>query len=139
MDFSRTAQGILVHQTVVDHLVEAHISGWRPGCVRVETVPKFRDHDTVYYELIVIGHTRGYTEHVALKLESECRECSRKVFVYPREGLIIPEECWDMSDIFVIDELPGIHVVTEAFRNIIEKYQHTGVEFVAIDEWRDRL
>ena len=30
-----------------------------------------------------------------------------------RTGLVLPEECWDRSDIFVIEEL-GIKVVTDA-------------------------
>ena len=57
----------------------------------------------------------------------------------PKAGLSIPEERWDRSDIFVVDELPGIRIVTEAFRQVIRKYRHTGVAFVPIDEWRDPL
>lgn len=138
-DFSDTAQGIIVRQSVVDHLTEARISGWRPGYIQVETVPRLRDQDTTYYELVVIGHTTGYAEHVGLQIESECKECGRRVFAYPQEGIVMPEECWDGSDVFVIDELPGIEVVTDAFRQVVEKYQHTGVEFVPVDEWRDSL
>jgi hypothetical protein len=139
VDFSRTAQGMIVRQSVVDHLTDARISGWRPGCVQVETAPTLREQDTSYYELVIIGHTRGYAERVGLQVESECRECGLRVFTYPQEGLVIPEECWDGYDIFLIDELPGIRVVTDAFRQVVEKYQHTGVEFVPIDKWRDPL
>lgn len=138
-DFSRTAQGILVRQSVVDHLREARTSGWRPGCVRVERASSLGKHDTTYYELVIIGHTRGYANQVALEIEAECEECGRRVFFYPKEGLVVPELCWDGSDIFVIDDLPGIYVVTEGFRQVVEKHQHTGVEFIPIDEWRDWL
>ena len=139
VDVSRTAQGIIVRQPVVDHLTEARVSGWRPGCVQVEVVSKLRGQDTVYYELVVIGHTREYAVHVGLQIESECKECGRRVYARPQEGLVIPEECWDGSDIFGIDELPGIHVVTEAFRLAIREHRHSGVSFVPVGEWRDPL
>lgn len=138
-DFSRTADGIIACQSVVDHLTEARISGWRPGSLQVETVSRLRGQDIAYYELVIIGHTRGYTEYVDLEIESECKECGRRAFAYPQEGFVIPEECWDGSDIFVIDELPGIRVVTEAFRQVVGKCQHTGMEFVPVSEWRDPL
>jgi hypothetical protein len=135
-DFSRSAAGALVRQSVVDHLTEARISGWRPGCVRVETVSRLRDQDVNYCELVIIGETRGYAERVGLQVEKECEECGRRRFAPPREGLVIPKECWDGSDIFIIGEF-GLCVVTEPFRQVVEKHQHTGVEFIPVDEWRD--
>jgi hypothetical protein len=135
-DFSRTAQGILARQSVVDHLIQAHISGWRPGCVQVKSASKLHGQDTHYYELVIVGHTVGYSERVQLEIEKKCEECGRRRFAYPQTGLVLPEECWDGSDIFVIEEL-GVRVVTEAFRQVIEKHQHSGLEFVPLDEWRD--
>jgi len=138
-DFSETAQGVIARRSVVEHLTEERISGWRAGYVQVETSPKLRDLDTGYYELIIIGHTRGYAQRVGLTIRSECTECGRRAFEPPQEGLVMPEDTWDGSDIFVIDELPGIYVVMEEFRQVIQKHQHTGVEFVGLDEWRDPL
>ena len=104
-----------------------------------DRVARLGEQDTKYDEMVVIGHTRGYSERVALEIDSECRECGRRAYVYPRQGLLVPRECWDGSDIFLIDELPGLYVVTEAFREVIEKHQYTGTKFVPIDEWRDRV
>lgn len=138
-DLSRTAEGIIARQAVVDHLAEERISGWRQGVVHVEAASRLRGHDLAYCELVIIGHTRGYAERTGLEIEDECKECGRRTFTYPREALVVPEKCWDGSDIFGIDELPGIWVVTEAFRLAIEKYQYTGVDFVLTAEWRDPL
>jgi hypothetical protein len=138
-DVSRTAEGIIARQAVVDHLAEECISGWRQGVVQVEAISRLRGHDLTYCELVIIGHTRGYAERAGLEIEDECKECGRRTFTYPQETFVVPEECWDGSDIFAIDELPGTWVVTEAFRLAIEKYQHTGVDFVLATEWRDPL
>lgn len=135
-DFSRTAQGILARQSVLDHLTQSYLSGWRPGCVRVESTVGLQGLDLQYYELVVIGHTMGYSERVYLEIEDQCEECGRRKFAYPREGLLLPEECWDGSDVFVIEEL-GVRVVTGAFQQLVEQYKHTGLEFVPLNEWRD--
>jgi len=137
VDFIRTTGGILARRPVLKQLREARVSGWRPGHVTVERAAKLAEYDTEYDEMIVIGHTRGYSERVALEIDSECKECGRRAYVYPKQGLLVPRECWDGSDIFLIDELPGLYVVTEAFREVIKKHQYTGAEFVTTDEWRD--
>jgi hypothetical protein len=51
----------------------------------------------------------------------------------------MPIDCWDGSDIFVIDELPGLTIVTESVRQVIEQYRHTGVECTPLADWRDPL
>jgi hypothetical protein len=137
VDFTRTAGGILARRSVLEQLREARISGWRPGRVSVEKAESLSEQDTEYDEMVVIGHTRGYSERVVLEIDSECKECGRRAYVYPKQGLLVPRECWDGSDVFLIDELPGLYVVTEAFREQIEKHQYTGAEFVPVDEWRD--
>jgi len=136
-DFSQTAGGIIVRQSVVTHLTDARISGWRAGQLQVEAVSRLRDYDLNYSELVIIGHTSGYSRLVALELDRECEECGRRSFVAPQEGLPMPLECWDGSDIFVIDELPGLTLVTEAVRQVIEQYRHTGVKCTPIADWRD--
>jgi len=138
-DFIENA-GIFVRHRVVERFTEARISGWRAGDVRVEAVPSLRDQDLNYRELVIIGHTRGYAERVGLDKEDVCQECNRRpVYSRPQEGLVIPEECWDGSDIFVIDELPGLEIVTEAVRQLIEEQKYTGVICTPISEWRDPL
>ena len=136
VDFTRTAGGILARRPVLDQLREARISGWRPGHVKVERAAGLAEQDIEYDEMVVIGHTRGYSERVALEMDAECKECGRQAYIRPKQGFLIPEECWDGSDIFLVDELPGIYVVTETFQEVIEMHQCTGVGFVAIDEWR---
>lgn len=135
-DFSRTAQGVLARQSVIDHLTQFHISGWRPGCVQVDKGSRLDAYNLDYCELIIVGHTIGYSKCVQLEVNRKCDDCGRQRFAYPREGLALPEECWDGSDIFVIEEL-GVRVVTEAFREVVERYQHTGLVFVSPSEWRD--
>lgn len=139
VDFTATADGILARHSVLEQLREARISGWRPGRVTVERAAGLLEQDTEYDEMVVVGHTREYSGRVALEIEADCRECGRRVYVRPKEGLLIPTECWDGSDIFVIDELPGIYVVTETFREVIRQHKCTGVKFVAVDEWEDWL
>lgn len=136
VDFSSPAGGVLIRRSVVDHLTEARISGWRPGCVHVETVSRLHNQDINYCELVIIGRTKGYAERLELQIEKECKECGYRSFARPRKGLVIPEECWDGSDIFVINEF-GLRVVTKAFCQVVERYQHTGVEFIPLDDWRD--
>ena len=139
VDVTRTANGIIVRQSVIDHFTDACISGWRAGALEVEAVPGLRGQDLDYHELVIIGHTRGYAEHVPLKVDSECQECGRRAYRYPQHGIPMPLECWDGSDIFLIDELPGLPIVTEAVRRVLEEYQHTGVECTPLAEWRDPL
>lgn len=66
-------------------------------------------------------------------------ECGRMTYERPAHGLVLPPETWDQSDIFVIDELPGVYVVTESFRETVLSHGLTGVEFVPITEWFDSL
>jgi hypothetical protein len=135
-DFSRTAQGIVVRQSVIDHLYDARVSGWRPGCVNVEIDPTLSNHDTNYSELIIIGRTKGYPERVRLSIDADCSECGRRTYAPPRDVFVIPEDTWDGSDIFAVEGI-GEYVVTDEFRQVVEEHGHTGVDFVPIAEWRD--
>ena len=65
MGFTRTADGILLRRSVLKTLREARISGWRPGHVEIDTVEELSGYDTKYDEMIVIGHTRGYSDLAA--------------------------------------------------------------------------
>ena len=138
-DWSRTAEGLIVRPSVIDHLTEARLSGWRQGIVHVNAVSRLREQNLDYDELIVVGHTRGYASLVELEIRDECSECGRKAYRRPENGLVLPQECWDGSDILTIDELPGITIVTEAFRQVVASHRHTGIELVPIEEWRDPL
>jgi hypothetical protein len=139
VDITRTADGTIVRQSVLKHLTERGITGWRSGALTVEAAPRLHDQDLSYSELVIIGHTRGYAEHVRLLTDSECSECGRRAYVFPQEGVRMPIDCWDGSDIFVIDELPGLTIVTESVRQVIEQYGHTGIECMPIADWRDPL
>ena len=122
-------------QTVVDHLREARITGWRGGALRVNAVKHLAGQDFSYSELVVIGRTRGYPEKVGLVIDKECKVCGRRIYFPPLDGLVMPQECWDGMDIFMVEGV-GVQVATEAFRQVIEQHQHTGVTFVPIADWR---
>jgi hypothetical protein len=130
-----TAGGTLVRQVVTEDLTAARLAGWRAGVVRVDAVARLREQDLAYHEFLIIGHTREYAQAVGLVLEQECVECGYRKYVYPEVPLVMPESCWDRSDVFTIDEL-GVRVVTEAFREAVEKHGHTGIEFTPLSEWR---
>ncbi len=139
MDIARTAGGLLVRQSVIEHLTTHLITGWRAGAVRAEAVPRLCSPNLTYSELIAIGHTRGYAEGAKLEVDSTCPTCGRQAYLIPQEGLQVPADCWDGSDVFVIDELPGLFLVTDAVREILERYRHTGAICTPIADWRDSL
>jgi hypothetical protein len=86
--------------------------------------------------MVIIGHTREFAKHAELAIEKECKACGFRRFARPRGALEIPKVCLDGSDVFVIEELPGIIVANEAFRQVVDAHQHTGVRFVPTAEWR---
>lgn len=137
VDWARVPGATIVHQRVIDDLTAHKISGWRAGTLGIEATSRLENNDLSYSELVIIGHTRGYAARIGLGIEMECEECGLRIHRYPRVGLEMPLECWDGSDIFQIDELPGIEVVTEPVKELIEKNGHTGVLCVPIAEWRD--
>ncbi len=139
VDWARVPGATIVHQRVIDDLTAHKISGWRAGILGIESTPRLANDDLNYSELVIIGHTRGYTARIGLGIARECDECGRRIYRYPQVGLEMPLECWDGSDIFQIDELPGFQVVTEPVKELIETSAYTGVLCVPIAEWRDPL
>lgn len=137
VDFTSTARGLLVSQRVINHFNDHLIAGWRAGYVTVRASKRLQPLD--YCELVIVGHTRGYAQHVNLLVEETCSTCQICIFRRPQQGLVIPHECWDGSDIFIIDELPGLTIVTDRVRQVIERYNLKGVECTPIIEWRDPL
>jgi hypothetical protein len=135
LDWVRTAEGILIHRQVVDHLTEARLVGWRAGIVAVDAGTRVLGQDLAYHEFIITGHTRDYAEQAGLRLQQQCRECGYRKYVYPDQPLVVPEDSWDHSDVFVIEEL-GVKVVTGAFRDAVERHGHTGIEFTPLSEWQ---
>jgi hypothetical protein len=135
-DFSSTAEGEIARDCVFRALAQARLSGWRQGSIEVDVVPELSHIDANYYELVVVGHTFCYAQIVGLTKEQECRECGHVAYHFPDDGLEMPLECWDGSDIFVIDELPGVNIVTNSFRQVIEANSFTGVAFTPIEYWR---
>jgi hypothetical protein len=138
-DFSGTANGLITRQSVFQQFTENRISGWRQGILSVEMAPEVSHLNADYDELIIIGSTRRYAEVVGLKVEQECRMCGYIHFRRPKQGLEMPLECWDGSDIFVIEELPGLYVVTDVVRKVIEENGFTGVRLVPSAKWEDPL
>jgi hypothetical protein len=134
LDWVRTAAGILFRSKVAENLSQAHLSGWRAGVLSVKAVPRLQDQDLNYHECVLIGHTRSYATEAGLSLKQHCTECGHREYVYPEEPLTMPESCWDRSDVFRIDEL-GIEVVTEEFRDAVQSFGHTGIEFTPLGEW----
>jgi len=139
VDVTRTAGGLLARHKLLERLTEHLITGWRAGVVRVEAIPSLCDRDLSYSELVIVGHTQCYAERVGLQVDSECSECGRRAYLVPQEGIPMPKECWDGSDIFMIDELPGLTIVTAAVRDLIKQYGHTGVRCTPLTDWRDPL
>ena len=104
--------------------------------VQVEAVKHLRTQDLAFYEFIITGHTRGYAEAVGLTVERECAECGLRRYAYPKDNpLVLPERCWDGSDVFMIEDI-GVPAVTEAFRECVQQDGHTGIEFTPLGEWR---
>jgi hypothetical protein len=138
-DFSSTDNGLIARESVFQRLTEHRISGWRQGFLVVETTPDVSHLKADYHELVIIGATRNYAQVVGLKVEQECKLCGYVHFRRPKQGLEMPLECWDGSDIFMIEELPGLYVVTESVRSIIEHYNFSGVKLTPLAEWEDPL
>jgi len=137
LDFVRTTDGDCIRQRVVDALTSAHLSGWRPGMIHVEATGRLAGVSTDYSELVVIGHTKDYAHHAGLVPEFECPECGFRRYAKARTAIVMPIECWDGSDVFAIEELPGLRITTQAFRATVEALSFSGVRFTHIDDWVD--
>ena len=134
-DIARATDLLIARPSVFAALYDSQITGWREGVLEVVTSPELADLNIRYHELVVIGHTRNYAHEVSLPIEEECASCGRKSYRRPSRGIDIPIECWDGSDIFLIDELPGIYVITESFRRVIEDNMFTSVTITSVEEW----
>jgi hypothetical protein len=134
-DIARAIDLLMATPSVFAALYNSQITGWREGVLEVARAPELADVNIRYHELVVIGHTHNYTQWVSLPIEEECASCGRKSYRRPLRGIDIPIECWDGSDIFLIDELPGIYVITESFRRVIEENMFTSVTITPVEEW----
>ncbi len=135
LDFSRTANGILVRQQVLDVFYKTKVSGWRSGDVGLKFVSRLKVNAPSYRELVIVGHTINYQKNVGLSVKRQCPKCGITAYERPKTGLMMPIESWDYSDIFCITELPGIYMVTKYFHEIVTKYQYTGLELIELEEW----
>ncbi len=141
LDFVPTTDGDCIHQRVADALTESLLSGWRPGMIGLEAAGRLpgagQDQEMRYCEFVVIGHTRNYAERTGLQIEYECTECGYQRYARPRTAIDMPEQCWDGSDVFLIEELPGFCIVTDAFKEVVERHKFSGVTFTDITRWLD--
>jgi hypothetical protein len=138
-DFCWTADGLLARGKVLELLITERITGWRQGYVQVEATPKLVDYDLNYHELIVIGHTKKYGETVGLEIRDQCNICGYIAYRFPHHGLEIPKECWDGSDVFLIDELPGLYLFTDSVYKLFETHKFTSATMIPIAEWHASL
>jgi len=137
LDFVATTDGFFIRQRVVDALTEARLSGWRSGRVYVQAASRLQGEDLDYSELVVVGHTRNYAERTGLLPIEDCPECGLRRYERPRTAIALPAECWDGTDIFEIEELPGLYIVTQAFKDVVDDHGFNGVELTNIDDWLD--
>lgn len=139
VDWVQTAAGNAFRDQVADALTVSNLSGWRAGDIDVTSSTALHADLGRYWEFVVIGHTRAYTSRVKLAVKRECDVCGRRLYVPPSDGLVVPVDTWDGSDVFVIEELPGLVLVTDEFRRVVEANKMTGITLTPARDWRDPL
>lgn len=139
LDICGTAEGLIVKNKVIQLLITNRVSGWRQGYLQVEASPKLLGMDLEYHELVITGHTKKYAEIVGLEIRDQCKICGYIAYHFPEHGLKLPQECWDGSDIFKIDELPGLYLFTEPVAKLITQNHLTGITVLPIEEWHAPL
>ena len=130
------SEGIYLTDNLFEVLYESKIIGWRKGELDVTVSSQIKNPTNKYSELIIIGRTQDYARKMGLALIDYCDQCGYRKYEYPKHGLEIPLECWDNSDIFYIDEFPGIPIISEDFKKVISKNNPTGVKLIDVSEWR---
>lgn len=138
-DICGTTESLIVRNKVLQLFITNRISGWRQGYLQVEPSPKLLGMDLNYHELVITGHTKKYAETVGLEIRTQCSLCGYTAYKLPQHGLELPLECWDGSDLFLIDELPGLCLFAEPVYHIIMQHKLTGITAFPISEWHAPL
>ncbi len=127
--------GLFALENVFTELEKAKILGWRKGFLEVSASKKMDSLTTNFSELIVIGKTKNFAQANDLKVEIDCKICGFRKYAPPVHGFDIPEECWDGSDIFYVDELPGIPIVSEDTKAFFESNIDFNVTMYPTKKW----
>lgn len=133
-DFAWNSDGIFVTEVIFKKLNESKITGWRQGYLDA-SMSQSNLIKVKYFELVVIGKTQNYALETGIKPVKQCPVCGYKKYDLPRDGLYIPEQCWDRSDIFYIHEFPGIPIITQQTTEWLLKNDVSGIDLIPADQW----
>jgi hypothetical protein len=91
------------------------------------------------WELIVTGSGGPAHPDSQIELEDACAACGMRHYTHHGDGIIVDENRWDGSDIFVVEEYTRFVLVTQRAKAVIEGNLLTNVKFVPSHEvWKKR-
>jgi hypothetical protein len=85
-----------------------------------------RDKPARLYQLVIHGSGGSILHQNEVQIRSQCGECGTTVFEPLKSGIIIDEDHWDRSGIFVVDEFPAYAFITNEFKEFLENHQIRG-------------
>lgn len=125
----------LIDDFVRSLLVENNITGYKLGKVNIERDKrKGKKACTNLYELIVTGNAGNIHPTSGYKILEICEQCGVKKIQPFINGLIVNNDTWDHSDIFIVKEYPKFILVTEKVKDLLEKNEITSCVFIPTDQ-----
>lgn len=127
-------QELLINERITGFKLEnINVDGWYDSSGKI--LP--REYDDLK-ELKIIGRC-GYLRHKSGDILEKCDECG--YFNYDRaedevDGLSVDLNEWDGSDMFQFKNWPGVIIVTETVKEIVEKNKLKNIKFTNISEFR---
>ena len=90
----------------------------------------YETQDVCYYTLKVTGSIELDLKAMSLKKKHKCEHCGGFDWSRQRLGIIdsvLDMSTWDGNDICRIQSFPGHKIVSEKFKNMVERYKLTGI------------
>lgn len=88
------------------------------------------------WEFIVTGQGGNLDIRSSVQLKEHCKYCGLKRYEHAKKGLFIDKAQWDGSDIFSVVEYPGMIIITEKVKVIMETNGLKGFSLIALEDFK---
>jgi hypothetical protein len=120
----------LVQHRAVDVLLDNGVTGFETTRVLVAKFDKGPLDEVPPICRLVVHGQGGPLIPESIVTGRSCPECGPLEHIYFKSGLVFDEHHWDGSDVFRVNELPGVTLVTQKVADLIEKYKLTNARLV---------